>query len=87
MKMPGMLRLDIRRQHKKDSKDDLQQAKQMIDKKDDSTDSTQHHLFGFGKHLDKVLNSCSDSERQLDEVQQQLSLFRKSISVLLSSKQ
>lgn len=65
-----MLRLDIRRQHKKDSKDDLQQAKEMIDKRDGSTDSTQHHLFGFGKHLDKVLNSCSDSERQLNEVQQ-----------------
>lgn len=71
-----MLRLDIRRQYKKDSKDDLQQAKEMVDKRDDATDSTQNHLFGFGKHLDKALNSCSDSERQLNEVQQQLPLVR-----------
>lgn len=50
-------------QHKKELKDDLQQAKEMIDKRDETTDSLQHHLFGFGKHLAKVLNSRSDSKR------------------------
>lgn len=79
--------LDIRRQDKKDSKDDLQQAKQMIDNKDDSTDSAQHHLFGLGKHLDKVLNSCSDSARQLDEVQKHLSLFRAQKEHISASQQ
>lgn len=48
----------------------------MIDTRDEIIDSLPHQLSGFGSTRITVVHSRSDSEQQLDKVQEQLSLFR-----------